>query len=147
MAAFLAVEGGLAAATVAMQEFVPSYATGGLVFGPGGPKDDKVKANLSNGESVINAKSTKMYAPLLSAINQAGGGVAIPNLKGGGIIMPPDGNIQNVSVVNSSAVVSLDQSSIQAIGNAMSSQQITVQENTISNAQEKQAKVERRTKF
>jgi hypothetical protein len=147
MAAFLATQGGLAAAAVAMQEFVPSYATGGLVMGPGGPKDDKVKANLSNGESVINAKSTKMYAPLLSAINQAGGGVAIPNLKSGGIIMPPGANIQSVSVVNSSAVVSLDQSSIQAIGNAMSSQQITVQENTISNAQEKQAKVERRTKF
>jgi hypothetical protein len=147
MAAYLAIQGGLAATAVAMQEFVPAYANGGLVTGPGGPKDDKVKANLSNGESVINAKSTKMYAPLLSAINQAGGGVAIPNLKGGGIIMPPDGNIQNVSVVNSSAVVSLDQSSIQAIGNAMGSQQIMVQENTISNAQEKQAKVERRTKF
>jgi hypothetical protein len=138
----------LQGALIKTQEFVPSFATGGLVTGPGGPKDDKVKANLSNGESVINAKSTAMFGPLLSAINQAGGGVPIPNLKSGGIIMPPDGNIQNVSVVNSSsAVVSLDQSSIQAIGNAMSSQQITVQENTISNAQEKQAKVERRTKF
>jgi hypothetical protein len=31
---------------------------------------------LSNGESVINARSTNMFAPLLSAINQAGGGKA-----------------------------------------------------------------------
>ena len=146
-AAWLAGQLVLQGALIKTQEFVPSYATGGLVTGPGGPKDDKVKANLSNGESVINAKSTAMFGPLLSAINQAGGGVAIPNLKGGGIIMPPGANIQSVSVVNSSAVVSLDQSSIQAIGNAMGSQQITVQENTISNAQEKQAKVERRTKF
>lgn len=146
-AAWLAGQLVLQGALIKTQEFVPSFATGGLVTGPGGPKEDKVKANLSNGESVINAKSTAMFAPLLSAINQAGGGVAIPNLKGGGIIMPPEANIQSVSVVNSSAIVSLDQSSIQAIGNAVGSQQITVQENTISNAQEKQAKVERRTKF
>lgn len=79
---------GLIAAQVASQIFFissqqPAFAEGGLVVGPGGPKDDKINAKLSNGESVINAKSTKMFAPVLSAINQAGGGKAIPSQAGG----------------------------------------------------------------
>lgn len=62
-------------------------ATGGKVSGPGTGTSDSIPAMLSNGESVINAKSTSMFAPLLSAINQAGGGVAfarggIPNSAG-----------------------------------------------------------------
>jgi hypothetical protein len=40
---------------------------------------DSIMANLSNGESVINAKSTAMFGNLLSNINQAGGGVAFGN--------------------------------------------------------------------
>lgn len=49
-------------------------ATGGLVQGIGGPKSDLIPAMLSNGESVINANSTSMFAPVLSAINEIGGG-------------------------------------------------------------------------
>lgn len=52
------------------------FATGGLVYGPGTATSDSVPARLSNGESVINAKSTAMFGPLLSSLNQAGGGVA-----------------------------------------------------------------------
>jgi hypothetical protein len=51
-------------------------AEGGMVFGPGTSTSDSIPANLSNGESVINAASTSMFSPLLSAINQAGGGAA-----------------------------------------------------------------------
>jgi len=49
-------------------------ATGGLVMGIGGPKSDLIPAMLSNGESVINAQSTSMFRPLLSSINEIGGG-------------------------------------------------------------------------
>jgi len=49
-------------------------ADGGMVFGPGTEKSDSIPAMLSNGESVINARSTKMFAPILSWINQLGGG-------------------------------------------------------------------------
>lgn len=49
-------------------------ATGGLIEGPGGGKSDLIPAMLSNGESVINAKSTSLFRPLLSSINQIGGG-------------------------------------------------------------------------
>lgn len=49
-------------------------ASGGLVIGAGGPKSDLIPAMLSNGESVINAQSTTAFRPLLSAINEIGGG-------------------------------------------------------------------------
>jgi hypothetical protein len=49
-------------------------ATGGFVSGIGGPKSDLIPAMLSNGESVINAQSTSMFRPLLSSINEIGGG-------------------------------------------------------------------------
>jgi hypothetical protein len=51
-------------------------AGGGYVQGPGTATSDSVPAMLSNGESVMNARSTAMFAPLLSSINQAGGGVS-----------------------------------------------------------------------
>ena len=52
------------------------FATGGLVTGPGTGTSDSIQARLSNGESVMNAKSTAMFGPLLSSLNQAGGGVS-----------------------------------------------------------------------
>ena len=54
---------------------VRSFSTGGYVSGEGTSTSDSISARLSNGESVINARSTSMFAPLLSAINEAGGGV------------------------------------------------------------------------
>jgi hypothetical protein len=55
------------------------FATGGLVTGMGTSTSDSIMANLSNGESVINAKSTAMFGNLLSNINQMGGGVSFGN--------------------------------------------------------------------
>lgn len=52
------------------------FASGGYVSGAGTSTSDSIPARLSNGESVINAKSTAMFGPLLSSLNQAGGGVA-----------------------------------------------------------------------
>lgn len=59
------------------------FATGGLVAGPGTGTSDSIPARLSNGESVINARSTAMFGPLLSSLNQAGGGVAFNPAAGG----------------------------------------------------------------
>lgn len=53
------------------------FATGGRVFGAGTATSDSIPAWLSNGESVINARSSAMFAPLLSAVNQLGGGIPI----------------------------------------------------------------------
>lgn len=77
----------LAAATVAMglknvqqiRNQKVEMNRGGMVGGYGSGTSDSVNARLSKGESVINAKSTRMFKPLLSSINQAGGGVAFAN--------------------------------------------------------------------
>lgn len=53
------------------------FATGGNVVGPGSGTSDSVPAMLSNGESVLTAAATSMFAPLLSSFNQMGGGVPI----------------------------------------------------------------------
>jgi phage-related protein len=55
-----------------------AFASGGHVHGPGGPREDKVPAMLSNGEFVINARSTREWLPLLEAIN----GRRLPDRKG-----------------------------------------------------------------
>lgn len=55
------------------------FATGGLVTGSGSSTSDSIPAQLSNGESVLTANATSMFAPALSAFNQIGGGVPIMN--------------------------------------------------------------------
>ncbi len=54
------------------------YATGGKVMGPGTGTSDSIPANLSNGEFVMTAKATKLFEPLLMAMNGIGAGVALP---------------------------------------------------------------------
>lgn len=49
-------------------------ARGGIVSGMGTSTSDSVRTRLSKGETVINARSSKMFLPLLSQINSAGGG-------------------------------------------------------------------------
>lgn len=53
------------------------FAQGGKVEGPGSGISDSIPAMLSNGESVMTAAATSMFAPLLSAFNQIGGGIPI----------------------------------------------------------------------
>lgn len=56
----------------------PAHAKGGIpYYSPNG------NIELEGGEAVINKRATAMYAPLLSAINQAGGGVAF---AAGGVV-------------------------------------------------------------
>ena len=58
------------------------FAKGGLVEGSGTGTSDSIPAMLSNGESVMTARATSMFAPILSYMNQAGGGVPIVVEKG-----------------------------------------------------------------
>ena len=53
------------------------FASGGQVVGPGTGPSDSVPAQLSNGESVITARATSMFSPILSSFNMMGGGVPI----------------------------------------------------------------------
>ncbi len=56
-------------------------ARGGPITGPGGPRDDRVPAMLSNGEYVVNAAATARHRGLLEAINSGRG------YARGGIVM------------------------------------------------------------
>ena len=53
------------------------FARGGYVSGAGSGTSDSIPARLSNGESVMTASATSLFAPALSAFNQLGGGVPI----------------------------------------------------------------------
>ena len=74
-------------------------ASGGMVVGPGGPKDDMVPTLLSNGESVINARSTELFRPLLSTINEIGGGRRFAN---GGVVSTNYTQQQAINEINNS---------------------------------------------
>ena len=98
-------------------------ASGGVVSGPGTATSDSIPAMLSNGESVINANSTAMFGPLLSAINQIGGGAAF---QFGGVVSGAQMSLdqQNQSLI--SAITQQDQSPIKTyvVSSDMTSQQM-----------------------
>jgi len=58
------------------------FAKGGLIEGIGTGTSDSINAKVSNGESVMTANATALFSPLLSAINQMGGGVPIMHHSG-----------------------------------------------------------------
>lgn len=78
LATITAVISGIAQAKSALSTAnIPKYATGGLVTGEGTATSDSIPAMLSNGESVMTAKATSAYSPILSAMNQSVGGAPI----------------------------------------------------------------------
>ena len=92
------------------------FSTGGMVEGPGTSTSDSIPARLSDGESVINAQATKMFAPLLSSLNQLGGGVPIvspsptytsPSAQGDGMEMMTEAMAKGVSELH--PVVSVEE--------------------------------------
>ena len=71
------------AAFAGAKALVKGFSVGGYVQGAGTGTSDSIPARLSNGESVITAKATSMFSPILSAFNQLGGGVPIVANNGG----------------------------------------------------------------
>lgn len=57
-------------------------AEGGVIRGPGGPRDDRIPVMASNGEFIVNAAATRQHRQLLETINSgrgfASGGVVLP---------------------------------------------------------------------
>lgn len=93
MGALSAVTAGLNAldgtTAVSYTKTVKKNASGGWITGPGGPRDDKVPALLSNGEYVVNAAAARQHASELEWINAQGlrnGGYAgaAPSVSVGG---------------------------------------------------------------
>ena len=57
------------------------FAKGGTVQGAGSTTSDSIQARVSNGESINTAQATSLFSPLLSALNQMGGGVPIVSVS------------------------------------------------------------------
>jgi hypothetical protein len=66
-----------------------NLANGGMVRGPGGPKDDAIPANLSNGEAVIDAATVKKNPGIIAALFQKKK-IAIPGYAENNAGMFPD---------------------------------------------------------
>ncbi|AEK09942.1 tail length tape measure protein [Mycobacterium phage Rey] len=65
---------------------VPGYADGGLVRGPGGPRDDAILAKVSNYEHITNADAVRYYGTkLFDDLNAK----RLPRLAGGGWPLSP----------------------------------------------------------
>jgi hypothetical protein len=78
-AALAAVFAATQIALISRQQF--TAADGGIVPGDGSGQIDSVSSMLAPGEAVINSTSTNAFLPLLSAINEIGGGrTLMPNL-------------------------------------------------------------------
>jgi hypothetical protein len=76
-----AVMTGMVQAAIINSKPLPTYKTGGFVAGVGSGTEDNITARISAGESIINAKSTEMFRPLLSSINVAGGGASFSDIN------------------------------------------------------------------
>lgn len=70
-----AIMSGITAALKAVKG--AKFAQGGTITGAGTGTSDSITARVSNGESVITANATTLFSPVLSALNQLGGGVPI----------------------------------------------------------------------
>lgn len=67
------------------------FARGGIVRGPGGPKDDLIPARISNGEYIVNAAAAAKNRGTLDAINAQG-------YAGGGIVKPVKDQLRSMVV-------------------------------------------------
>lgn len=66
-------------------------AQGGMILGPGGQQSDSITTALSSGEFVVNARSTKLFGPLLDTINSYG---ALPQFAAAGLGAPGTNNMR-----------------------------------------------------
>ena len=99
-------------------------AEGGDVIGDGDETSDSIPAMLSDGEYVVNARSTKMFRPLLASINNYG---SIPGFAAGGVVMGSNtkpGNSNNETLIER-LTDSISNRPIQTyvVSNTMSNQQ------------------------
>ena len=82
-----------------------NFADGGMVRGAGGPRSDDIPAMLSNGEFVVNAKSTARFRPQLEAMNSGRG------LQDGGFVSDSEANgtqvAQSSQAVNNTRIVNV----------------------------------------
>lgn len=87
--------------SIASSRALGAFADGGYITGPGGPRDDRVPAMLSNGEFVINAAATRnIGVPTLQAMmdNARFPGFNLAEFAAGGLPSPASGVRPTVNV-------------------------------------------------
>lgn len=65
------ITAGIQTEAIRRTEYIPAYAEGGLVSGPGNGTSDSILARISNGEYIVNAQSTQRFLPVLDSINES----------------------------------------------------------------------------
>jgi hypothetical protein len=95
--------GGSAAGSNSAQQLGKGYATGGIVSGPGTSTSDSIPVRLSNGEGVMTAGAITMFRPMLSMMNQMGGGTSFNSSVGGAAYDNP--NVTNPTLDQSPTII------------------------------------------
>jgi hypothetical protein len=85
-----------------------SFANGGYVSGPGSSTSDSIPARLSDGEFVVNAKSTSNFRGLLESINEAGKTKSM-GLAAGGWVQSRKEKIQAWAEPNGAGITALQE--------------------------------------
>jgi len=131
IAAGIAIAQGLARVVAITNTNTDIKAADGMVVGQGSGRMDNIGVKVSNGESIINARSTRMFGGLLSAINQAGGGkrFATGGITGLSTQTSPETNLLNQLVGTNKSpmktyVVSSDVSSNQSLDRQIKSRSV-----------------------
>ncbi len=127
---------GAAELAAVIAEPLPKASKGKYISGPS-HAGGGVNIEAEGGEVIINKRSTAMYLPLLSAINEAGGGVPFAKFADGGYVARSAG----VSNANIQAGAS------EAITEAMEEQKIYVTVEDIRRADKRYTQVESRGKW
>lgn len=137
MSAFAIAASATEIAIISSQKF----ARGGIVEGPGTDTSDSINVQASRDEAIINAKSSRMFRPWLSAMNVAGGGRAFAS---GGIPLPS--GISNP--LSSLAAIGLDMDSFASkIVSGINNKKVYILEKEMSSAQSKADVFESQNKF
>ena len=110
-----------------------SHAQGGEKFRVGGRV-----AELEGGEAVINKRSTAMFKPMLSKINEAGGGKKFAN---GGMVFADGGMVfDSDTIVNDSFIA-------ESLGEVLNDQQVLLVEADVTSSQKSVNTIESRISF
>jgi hypothetical protein len=95
-----------------------------------------IPIEAEGGEAIINKRSTAMYMPLLSAINQAGGGVAFSKFQDGGYVARNSNNGSNDVIIK-----------LEEVKNAIGNMKIITTIEDINREQKKYNKIQERGNY
>lgn len=112
--AFVAATGALELAAV-LAKPIPKAAKGKLIVGPSHAAGGTL-IEAEGGEAIINRRSVSMFAPLLSAINEAGGGVPFARpLSDGGYSIRNSSAAKNITLEDMQTAISDAVSQVQVV--------------------------------